>query len=414
MQPDLSVARRGFDQMVEVETPEQVAFSYAVAGIGSRAAAALIDYLVCILPFILMINFISSLAAGEATKAEDVSTAGAWVVAIMILAQFIVLWGYHVLFEALWDGQTPGKRQMGLRVVQDGGYSVSFAASAVRNLARIVDMQPGFFHFVGLVSIGVSRSGKRLGDFLAGTMVIEERTVHLVAVAAPASAAAAPPPLARLSEEEYALLDRFIARWLSLDIYRRVTLARGLAERFAARLDQIDGESPEYFLARLHAGERAARAAGSAARSDRGAQREQHALVAVGTPRWQAFGHRLREIRRRGLRRMPEDDVSRFAADYREIATDLARLQTAARGRNVDAVYYVSRLVAGGHNLLYRSRRLAFVTVRRYVTVTIPREIRRSWAVIGVAALIFFGRRGSPTPRSGDASIARARSSPRG
>ena len=385
-----------FDQVVEVETPEQVAFSYAVAGIGSRAAAALIDYLLCILPFLMVMDLLSSLVRRLAggNDPDDVSVAGGWVTAILMLAQFIVLWGYHVLFEALWDGQTPGKRQMGLRVVQDGGYSVSFAASAVRNLARLLDMQPGFFHFVGLVSVGVSRSGKRIGDLLAGTIVIEERTVHLVATTVPATDAAGVLPVARLTEDEYALLDRFTARWWSLDHEHRAALSARLVTRFGDRLNDIEGTSAEQQLFLLHDRERAVRAAGSAARSDRGAQREQHALVAVGTPRWRAFAERLSNARRRGLRRLPEEEVSQFAADYREIATDLARLQTAARGRTVDALFYVGRLVAGGHNLLYRSRRLALVTVRRYLTVSVPREMRRSWAVIATAALVFFGSAG--------------------
>ena len=104
-----------------------------------------------------------------------------WAMAVLILFLFALNWGYFVLFEAIWDGQTPGKRRLGIRVVQDGGYSVSFAASAVRNLARMIDMHPGMYA-VGIASAAMSKSGKRLGDMLAGTIVVQERLVHIAPV----------------------------------------------------------------------------------------------------------------------------------------------------------------------------------------------------------------------------------------
>jgi len=380
-----------FSQQVEVETPEQVVFSYSIAGVGSRAAAALIDYLICLMPgALLAIIFMPLLERGSDGLPR--SEFAVWLYAFLLLGQFAALWGYYVLFEGLADGQTPGKRYMRLRVVQDGGYSVSFAASAVRNLARIIDMQPFFFYVVGITSVAISRSGKRLGDILAGTMVVEERTAHLVATAPvaaePESGGLA--PVAQLTEDEYALLDRFIARRDSLEPARRQILADQLAQRFSTRLDGAVDSVAIVQLIHLFERERAARAVGAAARSDTGARREQHALVAAGTARWRAFAERLRVAQRIGLARLPEEDVSRFAADYRELSTDLARLQTAARGRQVDALFYLSRLVAGGHNLLYGRRRVAAASAWRYLTVTVPREVRRSGGVIALSAAMLF------------------------
>jgi uncharacterized membrane protein SpoIIM required for sporulation len=83
--------------------------------------------------------------------------------------------------------------------------------------------------------------------------------------------------------------------------------------------------------------------------------------------------------------------VSDFVARYREVATDLARLKTAARGREIDSIFYVSRLVAAGHNLLYRERRLTSASAWDYLTYTVPREIRRSAGAIAIAALLLFG-----------------------
>jgi uncharacterized RDD family membrane protein YckC len=173
-------ARSAFEQTVEVETPEQVVFSYSIAGVGSRALAALIDSTLCILAGFVFVSLAGPLLA-PAMRGDSPSAVGGWVLAIFMLSMFAAMWGYYVFFEGLFDGQTPGKRYMRLRVVQDGGYSVSFAASAVRNVARVIDMQPMPVYFVGVVSIIVSRSGKRLGDILAGTMVVEERAVVLLA-----------------------------------------------------------------------------------------------------------------------------------------------------------------------------------------------------------------------------------------
>ncbi|MBA3891642.1 MAG: stage II sporulation protein M [Gemmatimonadaceae bacterium] len=107
-------------------------------------------------------------------------------------------------------------------------------------------------------------------------------------------------------------------------------------------------------------------------------------------PRWNAFATRLAEAQRRGLRSLGEDGVRTFVADYRDLAADLARLRTATRGASQAEVFYLSRLVAGAHNLLYRGRSLTLVQVVRYFMVDVPREIRRSWFPITIAAALLF------------------------
>jgi uncharacterized membrane protein SpoIIM required for sporulation/uncharacterized RDD family membrane protein YckC len=397
-------APRSLEQQVEVETPEQVVFSYTVAGVGSRAAAALIDLAICVAAFLALTILVGLAlrALGGVGRGPSIEDAG-WLMAIVVVAQFAILWGYYVLFEGLADGQTPGKRRLGLRVVQDGGYSVSFAASAVRNLVRVIDMQPGVAYGVGIVSAAVSTSGKRLGDYAAGTFVVRERVLHAAPsatttllgaradAAAAAATAAGPVPLATLlTDDEFALLDRFVARRQSLEPARRGELAGQLARRFRAHAPELTGSDAAALL-RLHERERQARARGVAARSDTGARREQHALVARGSSRWSAFASLLADAQGRGLRRMSEEEVGEFVAQYRELSTDLARLRTAARGRESDAVFALSRLVAGGHNLLYRQRPLAVATVWRFMTATVPRELRRSAAPIALAAALLFG-----------------------
>ena len=384
-------APRSLDQQVDVETPEQVVFSYTSAGVGSRAAAALFDYLVCfglLAGLALLVAFGLKRAGGKLLT--DATTT--WVVALFVVGQFAILWGYYVLFEGLRDGQTPGKRRLGLRVVRDGGYSVTFAASAARNLVRIVDMQPVFLYGVGILSVAVSRHGRRLGDMVAGTIVVREQ---MIAATAPVMAADAPRAAITtiLTDDEFALVERFVSRRNTLEAGRRTELATAIAARFrdrAAASDVGSGGQPAALVIRLYERERDARARGVAARSDTGAAREQHAIVALGGRRWAEFATVLAEAQRRGLSALGEEGVSDFVARYRELGTDLARLRTAARGRELDALFYLSRLVAGGHNLLYRQRQLVLRSIWRYLAFEVPREVRRSVMPILLSAAFLF------------------------
>lgn len=395
------------EQLVDVETPEQVVFSYTVAGVGSRAAAALIDYLVTFGVLVLLWTLLAVLTpaigseGGAGRTVDSVERmSGSWAFAILILVQFMLLWGYYVLFEALWDGQTPGKRRIGLRVVQDGGYSVSFAASAVRNLARLVDMQPGFFYGVGILSAAMSSSGKRLGDILAGTIVVRERVLPLspsarvgtdrVTDRQSAAAGGVVAHSAVLTDAEYELLERFTSRRHSLEPQRRRALSDQLASRFRDRLPAGPGPEARRLL-ELFDAERTARGRGMAGRGDTGAAREQHAIVALGAERWSSFARALAEAQRRGLGHLGEEEARSFVASYRELTTDLARLRTAARGRDIDALFHLSRLVAAGHNLLYRRKPLSLRVAGRYLAITVPREIRRSWRPIFLASALLFG-----------------------
>jgi uncharacterized membrane protein SpoIIM required for sporulation/uncharacterized RDD family membrane protein YckC len=393
-----------YEQQVDIETPEQVVVSYTIAGVGARAAAALIDYAIIwalIIGFwALLIMLANAIAPGPDTTAETsaAQSSGAWAVSLVILISFAIQWGYYVLFEALWDGQTLGKRRLGIRVVQDGGYSVSFAASAVRNIARVVDMQPVFFYSVGIVSAAISKSGKRLGDMMAGTIVVRERLSK--ATKLEAHAAEATTELATsLSDADFVLLDRFVGRLESLDGDRRRTITAQLVDRFRAEIAS-SGSPPLASLLALHEREKAARAAGAAPRGATGAERERNAIVARGAERWSAFAKMLADAQKRGLRSMTEKEVSDLVASYREVATDLARLRTASRATHdsaaigSDTLFYVSRLVGAGHNLLYRQRQLSWRTIANFAFVSMPRELRRSAIPIFGAALLLFGPMG--------------------
>lgn len=376
---------------MEIETPELVAFSYSIAGVGSRAMAGIIDMLVLtagIVGVLLLWPLVARWVPAGALR-----WLGAWTSAAIILGGFAFFWGYFVLLEVFWDGQTVGKHALHIRVVRDGGYSITFAASAIRNLMRVVDFLPSFYA-VGAVSIILTKQGKRLGDLAAGTIVVRERLVALPTVAPMAGEAGgaqshAPAVSALLTEGEYSLLDRFLARRKALDPARAKAMQEQLSTRFEKQLEAVSGRGLSQLLA-LHQREREARAAGVSARGETGAGREQHAIVARGAARWSAFATRVRGLRRRGLKSLSEPEVREFAAEYRAVTTDLARLRTAARGRVLDSEFYLSRLVAAAHNLFYRHARLTPRAVAEFVGHTIPAEVRRSGLPIALSAVLLF------------------------
>jgi uncharacterized RDD family membrane protein YckC len=149
-----------------IPTPERVAFQYPIAGIGSRFLAQAVDLLVFAGLF-LMVG-IGGAAFGAIFHNARLA------VLLWLLFSFALVFGYFLISEALWNGQTLGKRALRLRVVGDRGEPIEFSQSAIRNLVRIVDFLP-FFYGVGLLALFINGRGKRLGDLAAGTLVVRER-----------------------------------------------------------------------------------------------------------------------------------------------------------------------------------------------------------------------------------------------
>lgn len=157
--------------LIRTETPESVALIHTPAGLGSRLAAALIDGLIqaaAALGFFLL--GIMTAAIGEEV---GLKVAESVILALLLLLGVVVILGYPLFFETVWQGQTPGKRAMGLRVTRSDGLPADFSRLAVRNLLRLVDFLPAFYA-AGTFGILLSRHGQRLGDLAAGTVVIRE------------------------------------------------------------------------------------------------------------------------------------------------------------------------------------------------------------------------------------------------
>ena len=161
------------DEYLNIDTPENVAFGYEVAGIGSRFLAALIDTLILLVLQIvvnLTVLLILSLTILDFIAGE--STWG-WLVAIFGLVSFTFFWGYYIFFETLWNGQSPGKRLTKLRVIRTDGTPITLAEAVIRNLVRMIDFLPAYYG-VGVVVMFIDGQSRRLGDMAAGTLVVRE------------------------------------------------------------------------------------------------------------------------------------------------------------------------------------------------------------------------------------------------
>jgi uncharacterized RDD family membrane protein YckC len=255
------------DEQYTIDTPENIEFRYAVAGIGSRFLAALIDtFLLILLQLAVLIVFgllWDNITPGGA--AESILTA------IQLIVSFVFFWGYYIFFELVWNGQSPGKRIVRLRVVRQGGRPITFVASAIRNLIRIVDLLP-FLYVLGLLTMFIDRRARRLGDLAAGTLVVKERQAvslenlaaraGIAAAAAPAAPAAAAttgeqaaallPNLHELTTEEYDMIQEFLRRRNELSGQSRDQLGVRLANQISERIRlPYDRGRHEQFLTRV-------------------------------------------------------------------------------------------------------------------------------------------------------------------
>ncbi len=155
------------DTTLELETPEHIAFRYQLAGPARRAAAYVVDLLVRGL--ILFVAALVILLTSEATSRDLAGfEAGA-----MLLLFFALEWGYFVVFDVLADGASPGKKAFQLRVVHQDGRPITLPDSILRNLLRAADLLP-MFYAIGVVSMMLDKKFRRLGDFVAQTVVVYE------------------------------------------------------------------------------------------------------------------------------------------------------------------------------------------------------------------------------------------------
>ena len=236
-QPGAGPPLGSFADKLTIETPEQTALDFAIAGIGSRFLALAMDTLIQMLAG-LVVGVGGSILIGVIATA--VPTAAVWGFAILILFFFLLYFGYFAIFEIVWNGQTPGKRKAGIRVIKDSGRPLTPAESIARNLLRIVDWLPAFYA-VGIVSALLTKENKRLGDLVAGSLVVREASFSDLKPAwqtaeVPAGQSFAPLGAGELSPEDFALIDSYLNRRLDLEPDVRFRMAEEILRRLRPKL----------------------------------------------------------------------------------------------------------------------------------------------------------------------------------
>jgi len=222
------------EDKLTIETPEQIPLEFPLAGIGSRFLAAALDSLIQFVVLIVMIVVGMLLLAGLSSISEKV---GLWGIAIYIIGAFLLQSGYFAFFEAVWNGQTPGKRYVHIRVIKDSGRPITTYEAVLRNLMRIIDSLPGYG--IGILSMLLSSQNKRLGDFVAGTVVVHEKPLAGQAKVSWNPAQTAGPSgydVGQLSPEEFQLIETFLLRRGQLAAGVRYKMARQIATRIGDKL----------------------------------------------------------------------------------------------------------------------------------------------------------------------------------
>lgn len=253
---DTPAAMHGGGSGDAIVTPEAVRLDFEIANVGSRAVAFAIDWAL-VLTVLFVLNFAVSLAA--AAVGDGVLPDWVAITAFLIL-NLLLLFGYDIAMETLWRGRTLGKAAMGLRVVTVEGAPVRFRHAAIRSFLGLVDFV-GTGGVAGVITVLVSRRHQRLGDMVAGTLVLRERTgafpasVAQFTVPAGAEGYAATLDPSGLAPGDYDALRSFLLRAGTLREGARADLARRLASGLAARISHHppDGVAPELFLVCLAA-----------------------------------------------------------------------------------------------------------------------------------------------------------------
>ena len=217
-----------------IDTPEQVHLEFTLAGIGSRFMAAFLDIVIeTILYLVLFLLSLLVIGVGLFSRGSSV-----WWTAFISLAIFCINWGYYAIFEAVWKGQTPGKRWAGIRVIKDSGRPINAFEAITRNLIRVVDFLPVFYG-VGVITMFLNAKNRRLGDFVAGTLVVHESSERdsNIFFNTPTKTEFVLHQAAGLTLQEAELIETFLSRRLDLPMEVRQANSRRIADMISVRLN---------------------------------------------------------------------------------------------------------------------------------------------------------------------------------
>ncbi len=343
----------------KVKNPDHLELEFEVAGIGSRIGAAMVDgacmTLIALFGLLivgLLTTGIETLFCAIATSAEDV---------LLILGAFVLQWGYHVVFEITSQGQSPGKKLCGIQVITDEGLFPTWKHAMLRNLVRIVDSFPGMFYLVGGVAMKISGTGKRLGDLLAGTLVVSKReyfTKDSIAFSAFALMQieqgkrqhALKLPCGFVDLKTIIVIRRFFMRRhrLSEEIRAGVSkkLASPLYEKWGKEIDD-----PEAFLEMI------------LEQAEEQASNEK-------IKEWKKFEKEISDFGEE----LSSDEIEHLLASYRQIVADASRVQSK----------YLNCLAVKGHQFFYRNLH------ERRERLSFSQEVARHLGPVMLSFALFF------------------------
>lgn len=240
-----------------ISTPENVDLHLELAGLGNRIMAALVDRAIMtgITLVIVAVTVGVGFALDNSPLPTDTKTISYYyLIGITVLLVFAVNFGYFILFEGLWKGQTPGKKLAQIRVIEANGQPVGWSSVFIRNLLRIVDELP--LVFLGILPMIIDKNERRFGDLAAGTLVIRERLQSLSTSGLRIVSNPGVEPLVdtgQISPDEYGLLVSFLKRRESVAVSQRQDLAASIAQYFRDKLAMhSDSDSPELFIEKLY------------------------------------------------------------------------------------------------------------------------------------------------------------------
>ncbi|MEE9149272.1 MAG: stage II sporulation protein M, partial [Candidatus Tectomicrobia bacterium] len=394
------------EETVTIATPDHVDLEFDLAGLGSRFAAYVIDML-CLsaLALLLIIVAIVGLGLGNLGALLRAAPGGEqwvapWAIAIVTIMFLLLQWGYFLFFERLMRGRTPGKKALGIRVLRDDGLPITLREAALRNLVRAADMLPPPSYLLAGVVMHIDRQGRRLGDMVAGTLVVRERFVDKTETAADTNWGATwmtrlehgqsghlTLPGGTINAAQLGLIEQFLQRQKTLSPTRRTELAQQILAALEPMLGaewQPQSDRPEEILRHILAMARDATATSgrSAGNTGDGEEKRRH---------WQQFRRTAQQLLhggQRALRSLTAEELRTFVSDYRRITVDLARARSL--GAEPQTLTELNRLVVMGHNVLYGYRRRPSIGHWRVWFTGFPRAVRENSSAFLLSACMLF------------------------
>lgn len=247
------------ERTIDVATGESVVFSYELAGLGSRFLAVFVDLSIQVAVLVAALIAFSLLAAGTSgggavvkVPPQAAKLGEGILLGLFFFGLFMLFFGYFILFEWLWEGRTPGKRLLGIRVVRDGGFPVDFVSSVIRNVVRILESSLGFYAISGVCAL-LSPQNRRLGDMAAGTIVVRDQRYDRAYAPSGDETLADDPVVRDLSVEQRDLIRAYAARRSGLNAEARTALAATIASvvrpKLGASYAHLDDDTLLVYLA---------------------------------------------------------------------------------------------------------------------------------------------------------------------